>query len=260
MVTGYPVVGKRKSYDVCEAFAHGCGGKLATGAHQLSPGSAFFWGVDESNAHLWRQARDEKHRDFYYGDNSYFDSARKEQFRVTQNRLQHPGTGWSEGIRLAALGIEIAPWQPIGKHVVVCPQSDYFMSGVVGAGLHWENFLPDLHRPIRVRPWSRDKEKLAASLAQDLLDAYCLITWSSAAAVTALLNGIPVVCLGECAASPMSGTLEDIDNVPRMMNRTHWAGVLADNQWTLEEMHSGECWEGLRKSKIALEIGRQRVA
>lgn len=256
-VTCYPVANKHKSYDICEAFAHGCGGKIATNADALRPGPAFFWGVDESNVHLWHQARDEKHRDFYYGDNSYFDSVRKEQFRVTYNRLQHPGTGWSDGVRFAALGIEIIPWQPVGEHVVLCPQSDFFMTGVVGAGLHWENMLPDLRRPIRLRSWMRNKEKLAASLAQDLLNAYCLITWSSAAAVTALLYGIPVICLGDCAARRLGGNLGDFDALPRMMNRSHWAGVLADNQWSIEEMHSGECWEGLRKSKVALEMGKQ---
>lgn len=251
----YPVVGKQKSAEICQAFAQGCGGVVVTGAATLRPGPAFFWGVDSTNVHLWRQARDEKYRDYYYGDNSYFDSSRKQYFRVTQNRLQHDGLGWSNGHRFAKLEIEIKPWQPEGKHIVVCPQSDDFMTMVVGKGLHWEKQLPGFTREVRLRSWSRDKTALAATLEADLVDAYALITWSSAAAITAVLNGIPVVCLGQCAASRMGGTLEGIDALPKYMNREHWAGTLADNQWTLEEMRSGECWEGLRKSKVSLAIG-----
>jgi hypothetical protein len=77
------------------------------------------------------------------------------------------------------------------------------------------------------------------------VNAHALITWSSAAAVMAVLAGVPVVTMGPCAAAPMAGDIADVENLPQP-ERESWAGVLADNQWTLDEMRAGKAWEALR--------------
>lgn len=250
MVTAYPVHGKAKSLEVCRAFVDGCGGAIVHRAERLASGPAFFYGVDESNVHLYREACERG--GYYYSDNAYFDSARQAYFRVTKDALQHKGEGTSTGERFAALKIAIKPWREGGRHVVVCPQSDQFMKLVVGLKRDW--FVDTVaalqaYRPrivIKVREWNRDKTALASTLGDDLKDARALVTWSSAAAVTAVLEGVPIVVSSpECAAAPMSGNLYRLDELPRP-ERQNWAGVLADNQWTLPEMREGKAWTALQ--------------
>ncbi len=244
MVTAYPVAFKKKSMDVCLAFVRGCGGQIGT---KLRDGPTVFYGIDASNEAVWHEVK-ASGREFWYIDNSMFDASRQTYVRVTKNRLQHTGVGTSDGKRFCALGIDIAPWRTGGAHIVVCPQSDAFMrfAGYIG---HWtDDTLARLKtltdREIRVRPWSPNKGALAATLSDDLRDAHALVTWSSAAAVTAVLAGVPVVTMGQCAAAPMAGTLEQIESLPRP-DRENWAGVLADQEWTLAEMSAGIAWRKL---------------
>lgn len=252
MVTAYPVKGKQKSYEICRAFAEGCGGFVTSNANDLKDGAAFFYGVDESNLHIWNRVRKER-RDFYYCDNAYFDQTRQEYFRVSKNRLQHSGTGVSDCRRFNELDIYVKPWRREGRHLVVCPQSDHFMNVVVGYNGNWtQDTLSDLSRltlrSIRLRLWSPDKGKLANTLKEDLNGAHALITWSSAAAITAIIEGVPAIVMGESAASLIAAIrLEDLEYAPRL-DRTNWLGVLADNQWTLDEMRSGFCWKVINAS------------
>lgn len=249
-VTAYPVANKAKSAEICEAFVAGCGGAVARGSPRLLPGPAFFYGVDASNEHLWREARADLGREWFYCDNSYFDATREVYFRVAKNRLQHTGYGTSDESRFRALGIEIRPWRDAGEHVVVVPQSDHFMHTVVGFSGDWlAETLAGLNawtkRPVRVREWQRDKGKLAKTLPADLDGALALVTWSSAAAVTAVLAGVPIVAGADSAAAPMSGQSYRLDDLPRKP-REEWLGVLADHQWTLPEMARGDAWKALQ--------------
>lgn len=247
VVTAYPVANKRKSQEICLAFIRGCGGQIGT--DRLRDGAAVFYGVDASNESIWRQVKAQE-REFYVIDNSYFDSSRQQYFRVTKNALQHSGIGTSDGQRFFSLGIPIQEWKTGGKHIVVCPQSDSFMRVMVGAGQDWMPRTLDAlskltKREIRVRAWSPDKGALSRTLVDDLEGAHALVTWSSAAAVTAVLAGVPVVTLGQCAAEPMAGGLHEIEWLPKR-DRVNWAGTLADNQWTLSEMKEGKAWSHLQ--------------
>ncbi len=254
MIYCYPVHGKQKALDICRAFAQGCGGQVVEDAPHLMPGPAFFFGVDESIAHLWREVRSSAANEFYYCDNSYFDQTRQTYFRVTKNALQHSGKGESNCERFVQLGIPIVPRRYGGKHLVVCPQSDSFMQTVVGYKGDWgADTMKTLRgltaREIHYRSWSGNKGKLAATLHDDLKDAYALVTWSSAAAITAILNGIPAFCSYQCAAAPVSaGPLQTHLPAPHFAAASvvrNWAGVLADNQWTLDEIRAGVAWRKL---------------
>ena len=165
--------------------------------------------------------------------------------------MQHDGRGTSDGRRFDALGITIKDWVTRGEHIVVCPQSDFFMREVVGfdGWLAYARMRLALvtDRPLRIRPWNRDKAVLSATLKDDLVGAHALVTWSSAAAVTAVLEGIPVVVMSDdCVACPMSGTLAQIENLPRPDGRRNWAAVLSDNEFTLKEIASGFAWAWLQ--------------
>lgn len=245
MVTAYPVAGKKKSFDLCLAFIRGCGGQVA-GA--LRPGPAAFYGVNHSNEAIYRAVLADG-RDRYMIDNTYFDAVRQTSFRVTRNRMQHTGHGQSDGRRFQALGVQIKPWRN-GSHIVVCPQSDSFMQ-MAGFDGDWTTCVVErlanlTDREIRVRRWARNKTQQARSLQADLVNAHAVVVWSSAAAVTALLEGIPVVVeADDCAARPMAGRLEQIEALPRP-DRENWLGVLADNEWTIDELTNGTAWSHLQ--------------
>lgn len=245
MVTAYPVAGKKKSFDLCLAFVRGCGGQIAG---SLRPGPAAFYGVNHSNDAVWRAVLADG-RDRFMIDNSHFDALRQRSFRITKNRMQHAGIGLSDGKRFKAIGVEIRPWRKAGNHIVVCPQSDSFMA-LMGYQGDWtasivKRLAQHTDREIRVRQWSRNKTKHALSLQADLVDAHAVVVWSSAAAVTAAIAGIPIVVESEdCAAKPMSGTVEQIENLPTP-DRENWLGVLADNEWPIDEITNGTAWSHL---------------
>jgi hypothetical protein len=253
-VTAYPQAKKGKSLLICRAFVEGCNGVVEHDARELRPGTAFFYGIDTSNEHLWQQCLDEK-RDYLYCDNSYFDATRQTYFRITRNGLQHSGEGATDCKRLSALGLTVKPrWRERGEHLVLCPQSEHFMTVVCRLGPDWlrrtQDYLARVTpREQRIRGWQPDKMKLAATLEQDLAGAHVLITHSSAAAITAIMNGVPAIVTGQCAATPMAGTLAQVENPPRPSYeaRWQWAGVLADAQWKIEEMRQGVAWQGLER-------------
>ena len=249
---GYPTPGKAKAKLILEAFCAGANGKVADSHVSLLPGPASFYGVVPETKHLWKAAKREG-RDVYYIDNAYFDSAREVYFRVTRNRLQHPGYGESDGKRFASLNIPIQPWRESGTHVLVCPQSVQFMRDVAEYQGDWlKDTLTALKlltdRPVRVRAWSGNKKEWFRGLPEDLKDCHCLVSYSSSSSITALLSGVPAISTGDDAiARPVTGRLEDVENPPKPSEdeRRAWASVAADNQWTLPEMRSGLTWRML---------------
>jgi hypothetical protein len=256
VVTAYPVANKAKSLAICRAFVEGCNGLVEHAAKELRPGVAFFYGVDASNEHLWQQLLAEN-RPYLYCDNSFFDHTRQTYFRIAWNRLQHSGEGVSNGERWRRLGVFIKPWRETGEHIVICPQSDHFMRVVCREHYDWLARTRDdvarlSPRVQRVRAWSPDKSALAATLEDDLAGAHALVTHSSAAAITAILNGVPaIVTSDDCAAKPMAGTMAQLEAPPLPSHeaRWQWASVLADNQWTIAEMTLGVAWSMLEPQR-----------
>lgn len=242
MVTCYPVRGKQKSIDICAAFAHGCGGQLS---YRHVPGPAMFYGVDESNLAIWRKVR-ASGDDWYYVDNSYFDPTRGTYFRITKNRLQCHWTDRPDDpdpARWEALDIKLQPWQAnLDGRTIICPQSDSFMRDIAGYKGDWlKEVLTKLRMRdhaedhIKVRHWDRNKQRAMASLPDDLRGAKMLLTYSSAAAVTAIISGIPAYSSGESAALHQL-PFYDAERLRAML-------VMANGQFTLDEMRSGFAWE-----------------
>lgn len=244
-MTPYPTLGKPKCKVLLDAFMSGCG--------DMKQDAAVFYGVNETNAEHWRRVQ-RMGTTYYAIDNSYFDETRgfKEphaQFRVTRNRMQVQADRLtSDGSRFAALGIQVQPWKHAhpGSHTVVCEQSDNFMHNVVKYPGSWlKNTLHSLTgaSPVVVRTWDRDKLKSMRSLLQDLENAHLLVAHSSAAAVTALVRGVPVSVSAMSALWGCNFNYGD-DNCPVRLNTLE---VLADNQWSLEEIASGKAWTELQR-------------
>ena len=234
----HPFALKEKSRNLCNAFL--------AGAPEDAYGHVFF-GVNETNFDAWRRVLLRK-EPYWYIDNSYFDSVRGQQFRITRNAIQLPNAliHQSDGKRFEALGLEIKPWQPKpdGWWLVI-EQSPAFMERIAGDKRWLEKTAAGLDpsRRIKVRRWKSDKPALQSTLVDDLAQAWMLITHSSAAAVTAALAGVPA------EVSNMSALYAMVcSTVPAVDQRRHYMNVLADNQFTTQEMEDGTAWRMLNRS------------
>lgn len=239
--------GRRKGLKVMADFARGCSGQIVR-ARSLDAGIAAFYGVTAYLMPLIAQAQSDG-RDWYYIDNAYF--GRMRFWRVTRKSFQHSGIGGADRARLRALGLGFRPWRRGGRHILVCPQSDAFMRLVAGTRVEaWiagvqAQLRRTTDREIRVRG-KRDARPLAA----DLADCHAVVVHMSNAAVEALIAGVPVFATGSCAASAMGlADLSRIEAPVRPSGRRRWAAVLAANQWTRGEMHSGRCWHELNPNQ-----------
>lgn len=263
MIVGYYKPGKGKAKSLLEAFFEGArqASFICQGVpNQLLPDTtaAAFYGVTPELLHLWHQAKAEG-RDWYYIDNAYFDPYREQYYRITRNRLQITGEGFGPPSRFDALKIRIAPWRASGSHVLVCPQSETFMRQLAGyKGIWVDDTVSEIKkrtdRKIVVHVWNRDKRMAYRELPVKLRDAHCLVTWSSAAATTAVLIGVPAIVLGDqCCTRPVaSTTLDEIENPRRPDNRYEWACCLAQHQFNYLEMRNGFAY----RTALAGEVER----
>ncbi len=237
VIRAYPVANKQKAVDICHAFAEGA---------PRDSFAAVFYGVNESNVRDWRRVM-ASGEPWFYIDNSYFDKTRGTYFRVAKNRVQvNPAGIPSDGKRFDALGLTIAPMNARPSDLwIVIEQSPSFMRYVANDE-HWLEqamvVIPRGHH-IKVRRWSPDKPKQQATLPADLTEAWTLVTHSSAAAVTAALMGVPAV------VSPMSAMYHcRWASDPKFDQRRDFLNVLADNQWTLDEIRAGKAWRWLNEA------------
>jgi len=239
----WPVPGKEKSNLICRAFY--------AGAPRWAIGCVFFGTEGVMDAF---QAAKKSGEPWWYIDNAYFDKHRGIYFRVTKNALQCSGLGESDGERFAALKVEIKPWRDVPEgDILLTPQSDNFMKSTLGRTGDWAaETLSKLHKwgfqQVRVRPWNRDKVKAAIALLDELPKLRLLITYSSASAIAAMLEGVPAISEAG-AANLLTGPLtsESVKDPPRSDDRLRFAQVLADNQFTLEEFRSGRAWAWLER-------------
>jgi len=100
-----------------------------------------------------------------------------------------------------------------GNDIVILPPSPFYTDQF---GLH--DFLYDTvykiakhsDRRIVVRPKPHQEIK-AADLESQLRNAYCVVTWGSALALSALIRGIPVISTGSCPTKPVSFKFSDLE-------------------------------------------------
>ena len=223
---------------ICRHFAQGCEGSLAPATH-LRAGPAAVYGLLRGCGEIVR-ACDWVGRDYYHIDNGYFRPGHYDgYFRVTLNALQKAPDAASSD-RWERLGTEFRPWRRSGKSILVVPPSEFVAK--------WHNIdLPRWNaavcgeieryteRPVYMKP---EKGRMDEALE----NVWCVVTFNSMAALHALREGIPVITLyPDHVAGPVSWSLEDIED-PVWPERDPWAFGVAYQQFTLEEMASGEAW------------------
>lgn len=227
------------------AFAKGCGGTI-TDEDALFPGPVALFG-SPSRWPLLRQAQAEG-RDWIYMDHAYF--SRGKYYRITKNAYQHDGRGVSTGARFRGFPrLQIKPWRTTGSHILICPNSAVYFAL---HGLDVDQWLCDVtavlrqhtDREIRIR-WKTQRADRPIGL--DLAEAWAVVGFSSAAAIDALVAGVPVFTLAPFAATVRMG-LSDLTAIEQPFypeDRELFVSVLADHQWTIPEMLKGVAWRGL---------------
>lgn len=243
--------------EVSRAFAQGVGAPIV-GVSPLQRGQVFMYGCLRGLLPTLDEAI-KLGRTWWYADNGYFKRGHYDgYYRVTRNAFQHDGIhGDDDPTRWEHLDIHIHAWKNNGQHIVVCPPSRLWASLCGFDADKWlietiDTLRKYTKRPITIRmkmSWS-DVKTRSVSLDQDLQNAWMLVTHSSNAAVESLLAGVPVICTDPCAAQCMGRTdLAAIEDPIYPDDRLRWASVLANNQWTLDEMRSGLCWEMLKEQE-----------
>jgi hypothetical protein len=239
----YALAGQGTSEDFCAAFAKGCGGRVVR-TKELLDGDVFMFGQPD----LWPilMAAKEQGRNWYYGDKAYW--GRAKYWRVTKNAMQHDCLGDAKPNRFERLGIKIKPWQS-GSHIMLCPQSDTFFRFFGTTQKDWiekttETLRQYTDRPIIIRT------KTGANPEQDfrnmLHKIHAVVVFTSMAGMQAAIYGVPCFATADCVSARF-GTMDlsRIESPAKPDNREQMAWVLADNQWTYNEISRGMAWEKL---------------
>lgn len=161
-------------------------------------------------------------------------------FTMTLGHCAGAGT-WSDGgpSRWDGWGVSLAPFRAGGSEVVVLEQRGIGEPGIASPPNWTQQAARRTGGRIRTHP---GKDAPALPIEQDLREARCVVTWHSAAAMQALMLGVPVFyeCpswLGREAGLPLSqwGVEPKRDEAARltMFRRAAWC------LWTLEEVESG---------------------
>jgi hypothetical protein len=87
------------------------------------------------------------------------------------------------------------------------------------------------------------------SIAEQLNNAWCTVTYSSGTGIDAVINGVPNVACdkGSMVYDVSSKDIAEIEN-PYRGEKGVWSNKIAHCQWSIEEFESGECWQHVSKS------------
>jgi hypothetical protein len=239
--------------------AYGCGSPvrlpivqalaIGSGANQFIPnpnpvyqgGNSIVWGLIRGADDVMLKTM-QNECDFFQMDNAYF--GRNIYYRVTLNALQIsriPSSVINNRYQniLNTLNKPILPWK-IRRNgpIVICPSSE-FLYLFFGTTLEiWINSVVRELKKYTDRQILIRYKEIAPSddIDLEISDAWCVVTHVSAAALDAIRLGIPVVTTGECAASPLSIKIQEIDNPKFFDGRDELFSLLACGQFTPEEM------------------------
>lgn len=146
---------------------------------------------------------------------------------------------------------EMQSWRTYGDHILVCGQRG-IGSKLMRSPQDWidgtiaDRLAVKTRRPVRFRKHP-GKDAPAVPLADDLRGCHAVVVWHSAAGVEALLAGVPVFYaaprwIAEKAAAPLEGA--DLER-PFMGDRTAGLANALANQWSIDQIASGEAFRAL---------------
>lgn len=220
---------------VMSFFAKGCGGRLApvgAGGDRIS-----CYGVLRGCMAAMKAADA-----FWYIDHGAFDRGR--YYRVVRDGFWISSEPDTDDERFRKLNVTLKDWRTTGDHIVIVPPSQFaeLAHDLVG----WLDAVSMTLARYTDRPIVVHTKASKEPLSHVLQGAWCLVTDHSNAAIDALTEGIPAIMTNPARRL---GDLRDIENPP--MRRDFFCR-LANQQWTLDEMASGECWRSHESSDPGL--------
>jgi len=248
---------KGKMYDpYLQSFILGSGGQISNWEkHSTSMIPAVVRGITKrKEMDVCRSAG----RDFYYIDTGYFGNGKHKRYhRITKNDIQNFGPIIDRpSDRLQATGFQPHKFYR-GTDILLAPPSQKLLNLY---DINLEEWLKQTQdeikkhtdRPIVVRLKQGRSARISDNTIEMALaqDVHCLVTFSSIAAVEALLLGKPAITLGPNAAAALcSQSIAEIENlkIPSLDEVSAWARHLAYCQFTEEEMRDGTAWRILNE-------------
>ena len=230
---------------------------------RIRPGPIALWGEHKMYRQL--QAAANSGVPWYYGDHAYF--GRGIYFRVTKNALQSDGSYFDDGPeatrQLDALNrvrkkvpihIEHDPKNASKGFILLCPPSEALSERSGFSQEAWTAQAVTRLKAVSKREIViRQKPKInrtPAPLLEALKGAWCLVTYTSNAAIEAICGGYPAICDGPNPVNIFNEPkMENVEKafVPRdYETRRQWVGALCRQQWTLDEIRAGDCWRAVR--------------
>jgi hypothetical protein len=236
-----------RSKVVGKAFAEGCGGGIIQSfkLQELAKRNIVIprvasYGILRGGGEAMRAAKDYWHIDHGYFLRSTSPESYDGYYRITRNHLWNDGLEKCSSDRINSFNIKLKDWRKTGDHIVVVPPSKYMADY-----FDMHNWLRDTVNEIK----QHTDRKIVVSIKNEsplervLPNAWALVADHSNAGITSLIEGIPTIFTNP---SRKLGNIEEIENPP--MDRSFFKG-LAYQQWTLEEMRSGEAWDYLEDTK-----------
>lgn len=173
----------------------------------------------------------------------------------------HNGAGrWLVGaeVRAPFTSVDVAPWRKDGTHILVLAQRGIGETGLASPPTFARDTVAVLSRvtkrPIVVRkhPGGMTPAEKAAqpALAAQLLDCWAAVTWSSAAGLRAILEGVPTFYMAPTitwkdGASGGAAELLAMIEAPHMPDRTTMLRRTSWAQWHISEIESGRAFAAL---------------
>jgi hypothetical protein len=169
---------------------------------------------------------------------------------------------WHTSSRWDSFNIELKPWRTNGEHILIIGQPQGWSTKHLDIQQWYKDIVAEIRkhtgRPIffRQHPLERTFPKIKdvrfisfveKDLEQWFNNCWAVVTKTSSAGISALINGIPVICND----SLMPGynlaekNIANIEN-PATPKREQFFYDLAYTQWNISEISGGEPWEHLR--------------
>jgi len=243
---------KGHMYDpILQSFVQGAGGQISSwDLEEASMTPVVLRGVTKRKQMTACRAVG---RDFYYIDTGYFGNGKKKTYhRVTRNDVQHFGPIIDRPDDRVPPDVGVTKFRRQGSKILIAPPSQKLLNLY---SIHLDEWLARTQADIRKHT---DREivvrlKQSRSVRQntDTIqmalddDVFCLVTFSSIAAVEALLHGKPAITLGPNAAAPLcSHSVSEIENpfVPDLDQVRALIRHLSYCQFTEAEMRDGTAW------------------
>lgn len=243
---------KGHMYDpVLQSFVQGSGGQISNWElEQDSTTPLVLRGVTKRKQMAACRATG---RDFYYIDTGYFGNGKKKTYhRVTRNDVQNFGAIVDRPDDRVPPGVGVAKFRSQGSKILLAPPSQKLLNLY---NINLEDWLAKTQATIRQytdreivirlkqgRSVRQNTDTIQRALDDDV---FCLVTFSSIAAVEALLHGKPAITLGPNAAAPLcSQHLSEIEShkIPTLDEVRALIRHLSYCQFTEAEMRDGTAW------------------